>query len=243
MQLPHVGSTHGSELPYVFGIPLFNAWQSFYHVPSNRQDETISRGVMTYWTNFAKTGNPNKNEDRQEKFELVHWDSYDNHQKYLELGKLFWLIFCFYRIVKFCCVVPGLRPRVLHHYRGHKMSIWLSLIPQLQKTGQNSIYPSHNSLLLDGGDGPSWGVVRNSSGSMMANIDNKAKNSLNPPSTTCMTLSDSTQVHTKNIHRIGVFLKKTQNETFLVGLKYCLDNETNADLKSTLNAQCLRWWL
>ena len=74
------------------------------------------------------------------------------------------------------------------------MSIWLSLIPQLQKTGQNSIYPSHNSLLLDGGDGPSWGVVRNSSGSMMANIDNKAKNSLNPPSTTCMTLSDSTQV-------------------------------------------------
>ena len=96
-------------------------------------------------------------------------------------------------------LLPGARPRVLHHYRGHKMSIWLSLIPQLQKTGQNSIYPSHNSLLLDGhglgSNGPSWGVVRNSSGSMMANIDNKAKNSLNPPSTTCMTLSDSTQVH------------------------------------------------
>ena len=54
----------------------------------------------------------------------------------------------------------GVRPRLLHHYRGHKMSIWLSLIPQLQKTGQNSIYPSHNSLLLNG---PSWGVVRNSS--------------------------------------------------------------------------------
>ena len=172
-------------------------------MPTNRQDETISRAVMTYWTNFAKSGNPNKNGDIEQlrKSELLlHWDSYDNHQKYLELGK-FWLIFCFYRIVKFCCVVPGLRPRVLHHYRGHKMSIWLSLIPQLQKTGQNSIYPSHNSLLLDGGDGPSWGVVRNSSGSMMANIDNKAKNSLNPPSTTCMTLSDSTQVHTIKLHR------------------------------------------
>ena len=76
------------------------------------------------------------------------------------------------------------------------MSIWLSLIPQLQKTGQNSLYPSHNSLLLDG---PSWGVVRNSSGghgtsNMMANIDKKAKNGLAPPSTTCMTLSESAQV-------------------------------------------------
>ena len=100
--------------------------------------------------------------------------------------------FTYCRSIK--AVFSGARPRVLHHYRGHKMSIWLSLIPQLQKTGQNSIYPSHNSLLLDGG--PSWGVVRNSSGSMMANIDNKAaKNGLNPPATTCMTLSDSTQVN------------------------------------------------
>lgn len=72
------------------------------------------------------------------------------------------------------------------------MSIWLSLIPQLQKTGQNSIYPSHNSLILDG---PSWGIVRNASRSnMMANLDNKVKNGLGPPSTTCMTLSDSAQV-------------------------------------------------
>lgn len=73
------------------------------------------------------------------------------------------------------------------------MSIWLSLIPQLQKTGQNSIYPSHNSLLLEGGS--SWGIVRNGSTSM-ANIDNKAyKNGgLAPPSTTCMTLSESAQV-------------------------------------------------
>ncbi len=40
------------------------------------------------------------------------------------------------------------------------MAVWLNLIPQLQKTGQNSIYPSHNSLTLEG---PAWGVVRNSS--------------------------------------------------------------------------------
>ena len=51
-----------------------------------------------------------------------------------------------------------MRPRLLHHYRGHKMSVWLNLIPQLEKTGRNSIFPSHNSLTLEG---PAWGVVRN----------------------------------------------------------------------------------
>jgi hypothetical protein len=56
--------------------------------------------------------------------------------------------------------IIGLRPRMMHHFRGHKMAVWLNLIPQLQKTGQNSIYPSHNSLTLEG---PAWGVVRNSS--------------------------------------------------------------------------------
>ena len=55
----HSASTHGSELAYVFGIPLYNAWDTFYMAKFNRQDETVSRAVMTYWTNFAKTGNPN----------------------------------------------------------------------------------------------------------------------------------------------------------------------------------------
>ena len=114
------------------------------------------------------------------------------------------MIFC--RLTVSC--FAGLRPRVLHHYRGHKMSIWLSLIPQLQKTGQNSIYPSHNSLILDG---PSWGIVRNASRSnMMANIDNKVKGGLAPPSTTCMTLSDSAQVR----HCIFIlFLRRNDSYT------------------------------
>ena len=49
-------STHGSELAYVFGIPLHNAWNSFYMDKFTRQDEVVSKAVMTYWTNFAKTG-------------------------------------------------------------------------------------------------------------------------------------------------------------------------------------------
>lgn len=40
------------------------------------------------------------------------------------------------------------------------MSIWLNLIPQLHKTGQSAIFPSHNSLTLDNSM-DNWGIVRN----------------------------------------------------------------------------------
>ena len=48
------------------------------------------------------------------------------------------------------------------HFRSHKMSIWLNLIPKLERTGRNSIYSQHDDS-LDISEGPSWGVVRNAS--------------------------------------------------------------------------------
>lgn len=90
--------------------------------------------------------------------------------------------------------LPGVRPRLGHHYRGHKMSIWLNLVPQLHTTGQNAIFPAHNSLTLEG---PAWGVVRNAS-HVQATIH---KGALSPPGgdnvavgTTCMTFAESQQV-------------------------------------------------
>lgn len=74
-----------------------------------------------------------------------------------------------------------------HHYRGHKMSIWLSLIPQLQKTGQRGSFPSHNSLTLEG---PAWGVVRNVSSASTA----ASGASDRAVGTTCMTLAESQRV-------------------------------------------------
>ena len=90
------------------------------------------------------------------------------------------------------------------------MAVWLSLIPQLQTTGQNSIYPSHNSLT--GLEGPSWGVVRNVTHKMRANIDSKTLEddggSANaPPGTTCMTLAESQRVlhqHNDTLTRLEV---------------------------------------
>jgi para-nitrobenzyl esterase len=46
------GAAHAAEIPYVFGTldPGPMKWTA--------TDRTISDAVMTYWTNFAKTGNP-----------------------------------------------------------------------------------------------------------------------------------------------------------------------------------------
>ncbi len=47
------GAFHAAELPFVFGAlksPMF---------PSNQKDEELAEIMQGYWTNFAKTGNPN----------------------------------------------------------------------------------------------------------------------------------------------------------------------------------------
>ena len=52
-------STHGSELPFVFGVPLLPAvWPHLAPGADDfdQQEAALSLAVMTYWTNFAKTG-------------------------------------------------------------------------------------------------------------------------------------------------------------------------------------------
>jgi len=44
------GSTHGSEIPYVF---------QHLNAQATGQDRQISEAMATYWTNFAKSGDPN----------------------------------------------------------------------------------------------------------------------------------------------------------------------------------------
>ena len=53
-----VGAAHGSELPYVFGtlsLPGRGATAPQY----DKTDEAVSGQMQQYWTNFAKSGNPN----------------------------------------------------------------------------------------------------------------------------------------------------------------------------------------
>ena len=52
--MPHTGlSSHGDDQYFVF-----DTLRKFWY-PSTEKDEALCREMMRYWTNFAKTGNPN----------------------------------------------------------------------------------------------------------------------------------------------------------------------------------------
>ncbi|KAI8480720.1 Neuroligin-3 [Branchiostoma belcheri] len=55
------GAIHGEELPFVFGAPIANTQlvspDGLYSFTSySKQEAMLSVAIMTYWTNFAKTG-------------------------------------------------------------------------------------------------------------------------------------------------------------------------------------------
>lgn len=52
---PRMGCVSGEDMNYVFGAPLVS---SLSHFTTNytRSEYSLARAVMTYWTNFAKTG-------------------------------------------------------------------------------------------------------------------------------------------------------------------------------------------
>ncbi len=49
-----VGAVHFAEVAYVFG-----SFDVYPEVPWKKEDRVLSEQMMTLWTNFAKTGNPN----------------------------------------------------------------------------------------------------------------------------------------------------------------------------------------
>jgi para-nitrobenzyl esterase len=77
--LRKIGAAHGAELPYVFGfIPkwmrMFTQWPW-----QARQDLQLAEQIPAYWTNFAKTGNPNAEG-------LPTWPAYNRTQQVMHFG-------------------------------------------------------------------------------------------------------------------------------------------------------------
>ncbi|XP_010163112.1 fatty acyl-CoA hydrolase precursor, medium chain [Antrostomus carolinensis] len=66
-----VKADHGDEIAFVFGKP-------FLAGHATEEESKLSRTVMRYWTNFARTGNPNGEG-------LVHWPQYGLDERYLEI--------------------------------------------------------------------------------------------------------------------------------------------------------------
>ncbi|XP_038211108.1 neuroligin-1-like [Zerene cesonia] len=120
------GSVHGEELPFFLGMPLS---QSYHHLNFTSQEQRVSKLCMHYIANFVRNGNPNDPSATPPPSPIMgeavpmgaddipYWDTYDTiNQLYMEIG-----------------TKPGMRS----HYRGHKMSLWLSLIPQLHRPGSD----------------------------------------------------------------------------------------------------------
>jgi len=73
-----LGAFHSIEIPYVFGALRDPTWK---WLPFTPDDEALSNLIQTYWTNFAKTGNPNAQG-------LPDWPAWsDGKKEFLEIRK------------------------------------------------------------------------------------------------------------------------------------------------------------
>lgn len=73
-----LGAFHSLEIPYVFGALRDATWQ---WLPFTPDDAALSNLIQTYWTNFAKSGNPNAQG-------LPNWPQWiDDKKEFLEVGK------------------------------------------------------------------------------------------------------------------------------------------------------------
>ena len=65
-------SYHGAEIPYVFGT-------HDVYLPTTNKDQNLTASMMNYWTQFAKTGNPNSDNTD------VYWDEFGDDENYIIL--------------------------------------------------------------------------------------------------------------------------------------------------------------
>ncbi|XP_072136093.1 fatty acyl-CoA hydrolase precursor, medium chain-like isoform X2 [Mobula birostris] len=73
-----VKADHGDEIGYVFGSAFWNG-DILINGSMTAEEMALSRTIMRYWANFAKTGNPNGEG-------LVLWPVYDQSESYLQLN-------------------------------------------------------------------------------------------------------------------------------------------------------------
>jgi len=94
--LQRLGSVRGEDIPYIFGLPLV-AGGAFFPRNYSRQDQGVAEAVLTFFTNFAKTGNPNEphkiesvdygTPKEKTRFRGLTWEQYETgSQQYLTIG-------------------------------------------------------------------------------------------------------------------------------------------------------------
>ncbi|XP_033628463.1 liver carboxylesterase 4-like [Asterias rubens] len=135
---------HSEEISYLFGLPFNGSGLGSLFTDDER---ALSDRVIKYWSNFAKSGDPNVDPDQTASSDdgLTFWPQYGDSETYLLIGST--------------------DSTVGEGYRRDKVSFWTSYIPYLRLEailsciklpgeGESSYYSSYEESDVTEGAGP-----------------------------------------------------------------------------------------
>uniref|UniRef100_A0A183CAU1 COesterase domain-containing protein n=1 Tax=Globodera pallida TaxID=36090 RepID=A0A183CAU1_GLOPA len=131
------GSFTGDHLPYILGTPLIEDWLrngEENHQQFSAEDMQLSRVMITYVTNFVKSGDPTRPQPMlplsslEDRFQGIPWPQFSasTREAYMEITKD--------------------RPRMKNYYRNSFVQFWSAFIPILNRMGGKDVSEEHHLL-------------------------------------------------------------------------------------------------
>ncbi|XP_022088336.1 fatty acyl-CoA hydrolase precursor, medium chain-like [Acanthaster planci] len=101
---------HGAELPYVFGLPFNDSW--------NFTDDELelSRRMIRYLSNFAKTGDPNTDDGQDSSNTSQTWPEYGDTETYVTTNVL--------------------QEKIAQRYRSDRVYFWCEYLDELEASAE-----------------------------------------------------------------------------------------------------------
>ncbi|KAL3075188.1 hypothetical protein niasHS_013411 [Heterodera schachtii] len=132
------GSFTGDHLPYILGSPLVEDYWMRNGEENNEQftveDKQLSRVMITYVTNFVKSGDPTRPHPMlplsslEDRFQGIPWPQFSasTREAYMEISKD--------------------RPRMKNYYRNSFIQFWSGFVPVLNQMGGKDVSEDHHLL-------------------------------------------------------------------------------------------------